>query len=134
MKITINKPTPHLAGDIVPVTTAEVGFVLGFMVVGVAFFGYILSTVATLLRGDPVSAAASEAAARRLAATEAWMTRGGLGAETRRAVRAHLLGASFAAAAARQDDTELFDALPEALQLRVTREMVGPSAAAAMLG
>ncbi len=116
-----------------PVTTAEVGFVLGFMVVGVAFFGYLLSTVAVLMRGDPASAAASEAAARRLAATEAWMARSGLGAETRRAVRAHLLGSSFAAAAARQDDTELFDVLPEALQLRVTRESVGPAAAAALL-
>ncbi|KAL4447949.1 hypothetical protein ABPG75_005168 [Micractinium tetrahymenae] len=106
-------------GDITPTTTWEVAVSMLFMLIGAAYFGYILSTIGSLMDDTSPAAKRSAAIRERLQEADSWMRSLSLPLQLERDIR-RFYAASWEPELAQS--TRMFDDLPRALRLRVATQ------------
>jgi CRP-like cAMP-binding protein len=109
-------------GDIVPVTTAEIALVIVFIFCGVAFFGFVLSTVSALLESRSNEDSTSGADWIKFQEMETWMRRFSFPKRLQREIRRHCYAASISSVTANHD-AEYYNALPLWLKAKVAIEL-----------
>ncbi|KAG7667543.1 hypothetical protein Ndes2526B_g07503 [Nannochloris sp. 'desiccata'] len=109
-------------GDIVAVTTAEIGLVILFIFCGVAFFGFVLSTVSALLESRSSEDSMSGGDWTKFQEMESWMQRFSFPKSLQREIRRHCYAASMSTITA-SHDTDFYKVLPLWLKVKVAVEL-----------
>jgi hypothetical protein len=109
-------------GDIVPVTTPEIGLVIIFIFCGVAFFGFVLSTVSALLQSRSADESTAGRDWNRFQEMETWMKRHSFPHRLQRVVRKHFYSASMSTVT-ESHDKDFYNVLPLWLKAKVAVEL-----------
>lgn len=114
-------------GDITPVTIGEIGMACIFILTGVAYFGYVISSISELLAMSKSSTLDGGQLLDKLRGMEAWMRNNGF----RKKVRQELRRYYYTSWTPHEADTgqEYFDELPLWLRTKVLKSIMGNSEA-----
>lgn len=119
-------------GDITPQTIAEM-YVAGFIVVvGVAWFAYLISTIALVLKSRKTSVD-QEVIIDKMQNMEMWMNRYEFPKALKRKIRRHILS-SWTPTYKFSEDSGIYGALPLELKLMSAKRMFKSDAAQAFIG
>ncbi len=114
-------------GDITPVTVAEIGMACIFILTGVAYFGYVISSISELLAMSKSSTIDGGQLLEKLRGMEGWMRTNGFGKKVRQELRRYY----YTSWTPQEADTgaEYFDELPLWLRTKVLKSIMGNSEA-----
>jgi hypothetical protein len=110
-------------GDIVPVTSLEIGIVIIFIFCGVAFFGFVLSTVKNLLESGPNDDAMGGGDYSKFQEMESWMKRFSLPKGLQRDIRKHCYAIATSSALTTAHVSDFYSSLPLWLKVKVAIEL-----------
>lgn len=114
-------------GDITPVTIGEVGMACIFILTGVAYFGYVISSISELLAMSKSSSIDGGKLLDKLRGMEVWMKNNGFRKKVRQELRRYYY--TTWTPATTDDGSEYFDELPLWLRTKVLKSMMGNSEA-----
>lgn len=109
-------------GDVTPQTAGEVALAVIFMCVAVSYFGYIISTVSSVLRNSGENSARNKAVMDKMQGVEAWMRRRHLPKQLKQQIRQFYIQSWSLTA----DDGEIqyFHDLPSSIRSNVAKIMM----------
>jgi len=107
-------------GDITPVTKAEIGLVIIFIFSGVAFFGFVLSTVSALLESRTCDDSLSGGDWGKFQDMENWMKKYSFPKKLQRVIRKHCYTSSVLAAS---QDGDFYSVMPLWLKVKIAVEL-----------
>eukprot|EP00887_Chlorella_sp_A99_P007803 scaffold20.g7803.t1 len=108
-------------GDITPWSTLEVYFMMLFQVMGVCYFGFLISSVSSIMSSASADARRSAALRERVQEVEAWMLEEHMPSTLRRAIKRHYLGTWRPSH--EQEAVRFWPDLPRVLQTQVARAL-----------
>ena len=114
-------------GDITPVTVAEIGMACIFILTGVAYFGYVISSISELLAMSKSSSLDGGKLLDKLRGMEGWMKSNGFNKKVRQDLRRYYYTTWTPQEA--DDGTQYFDELPLWLRTKVLKSIMGNSEA-----
>ncbi|KAI8104744.1 hypothetical protein M9434_003297 [Picochlorum sp. BPE23] len=114
-------------GDITPVSIAEICLNILFILIGVAYFGYVISSISQLLAMSKSSSIDGGQLLEKLRGMEVWMKKNGFKKKTREELRRFYY--TTWSPARDESDIEYFDELPLWLRSKVIKSMIGNSRA-----
>lgn len=114
-------------GDITPVTVGEIGMACIFILTGVAYFGYVISSISDLLAMSKSSTVDGGKLLEKLRGMESWMKNNGFRKKVRQELRRYYYTSWTPAEI--DDGSEYFDELPLWLRTKVLKSIMGNSEA-----
>ena len=115
-------------GDITPVTYAEIGLVLVFILLGVSYFGYVISSVseiATMSKGAELDQAEM---LEKLRGVEVWMNQNGFRSKVKQEIR-RFFNTSYLPHSDANRESLYYDSLPLWLRTKVLKSIMSNSEA-----
>ncbi len=115
-------------GDITPVTYAEIGLALVFILLGVSYFGYVISSVseiATMSKGAELDQAAM---LEELRGVEVWMNQNGFRSKVKQEIR-RFFNTSYLPHTDADRESHYYDSLPLWLRTKVLKSLMSNSEA-----
>ena len=114
-------------GDITPVTYPEILLACIFILTGVAYFGYVISSISELLEMSKSSNADGSALLEKLRGMEDWMKKNGF----RKSIKQELRRFYYTTWTPKNDESDIkyFEELPLWLRTKVLKSMIGNSEA-----
>lgn len=115
-------------GDITPVTYAEIGLVLIFILLGVSYFGYVISSVseiATMSKGAELDQAEM---LEKLRGVEVWMNQNGFRSKVKQEIR-RFFNTSYLPNSDADRESRYYDSLPLWLRTKVLKSIMSNSEA-----
>ena len=113
-------------GDITPVTYAEIGLVLIFVLLGVSYFGYVISSVSEIAQMSRSSEMDQAELLEKLRGVEVWMKRNGFGKKIRQEVR-HYFNTTYLPKSDAERESQYYDSLPLWLRTKVLKSIISNS-------
>jgi hypothetical protein len=115
-------------GDITPVTYAEIGLAMIFMVIGVSYFGYVISSVSELVQMSKNAEMDSAELLEKLRGLEVWMNQNGFKKKIKQEIR-QFFNTAYTPTSDTNKESEYFDVLPLWLRTKVLKSIMSNSEA-----
>lgn len=115
-------------GDITPVTYAEIGLVLIFILLGVSYFGYVISSVSEVSQMSKTSGMDQAEMLEKMRGVEVWMRRNGFRKKIRQEVR-RFFNTSYVPSNDAERESQYYDELPLWLRVKVLKSIMSNSEA-----